>query len=297
MGRSSDVVTSSKGLVVSETLSSTKFPVFLAKSTVDASEYIIKAFTKDSSSISSYSREKQILSSLDHPNIIHYIPEYQIKVRIPDRSCIVMEYAPYGDFFNLIMDIHLKNEKLIRTYFHHLIEGLEHLHSKGIAHLDIKLENLLLGKDFLLKIADFDVAQNIEDNYVLSQGTINYRAPELRIGTCRNYEAADVYSAGVCLFALVSRAFPFLEEGDEITGKLNRYSEFLSKNERFWKKMETLTKTQGRFSPSLKELLNGMWAFNPDDRLTLKEIKKSRWYNGPVYQQNELEGALADLLK
>lgn len=60
-----------------------------------------------------------------------------------------MEYAPYGNFSKLMSKAKIYNdEKLTRTYFHQLVEGLEYLHSQDIAHLDLKFCNLLLGDDY-----------------------------------------------------------------------------------------------------------------------------------------------------
>jgi len=207
----------------------------------------------------------------------------------------MIEYAPYGDFFNLIIQKKLSNEKLVRTFFHHLVQGLECLHMQGIAHLDIKLENLLLGKDFQLKIADFDVAQKINDEQLLSEGTENYRAPEIQTGVCTDFKAADIYSAGVCLFTLISRAFPFLEQ--LINGNTRSYEIFLANKEKFWKEMEGLLNNTVIFSDSLKELLNGMFAQDPSTRFSLEQVKKSRWYNKPVYPNEELKKVVEELFK
>lgn len=283
-------------LVLKRTISTSKYPVLLASCPADSTDYVIKAYTKDSSSRSSYLREKQILSSVRHPNIINYVPDSRYRVKIPHRNCIMMEYAPHGDFFNLIINKHIKNEKIIRTYFHQLVEGLEHLHSNGIAHLDIKLENLLLGKDLLLKIADFDVSQALNDENLLSQGSENYRAPEVRDGTCKDYTSADVYSAGVCLFTLVSRAFPFVETSEGAEVQIQSYDEFSTRNDSYWKGIEKMFRKKVVFSESLKELLNGMWANDANERMSLDEIKRSRWYNESVYTQEELRVAVQEIL-
>mmetsp|Transcript_11359 Transcript_11359/g.9772 ORF Transcript_11359/g.9772 Transcript_11359/m.9772 type:complete len:100 (-) Transcript_11359:543-842(-) len=99
-----------------------------------------------------------------------------------------MEYAPYGDLFDCMekAQIH-RDEKLVRTYFHQLIEGLEYLHTNKIAHLDLKCENLLLTKDYKLKIADFDCSRMEGDSHVRTLGTLNYRAPEIKSGNCKAF--------------------------------------------------------------------------------------------------------------
>ncbi|RYZ75841.1 MAG: hypothetical protein EOP04_32805, partial [Proteobacteria bacterium] len=67
-------------------------------------------------------------------------------------------------------------------------------------HLDLKLENLLLGENFTLKIADFDLAYVKGDTRVCTRGTKFYRSPELMEQRCSNMEAADMYAAGIILF-------------------------------------------------------------------------------------------------
>mmetsp|Transcript_15068 Transcript_15068/g.12783 ORF Transcript_15068/g.12783 Transcript_15068/m.12783 type:complete len:89 (-) Transcript_15068:754-1020(-) len=72
------------------------------------------------------------------------------------------------------------DETLVRTYFHQLVNAVEHIHSKGYAHLDIKTENLLLGKDYALKVSDFDLCREAEIPLGFrGYGTKNFRAPEL----------------------------------------------------------------------------------------------------------------------
>mmetsp|Transcript_120076 Transcript_120076/g.169014 ORF Transcript_120076/g.169014 Transcript_120076/m.169014 type:complete len:120 (-) Transcript_120076:20-379(-) len=91
------------------------------------------------------------------------------------------------------------------------------MHSKGAYHLDLKLENLLIGENYNLKIADFDCSymQNKTEE-VLANGTIHYRAPEIKKGTCSDMEVADVYSAGIILFLLKSGRFlPFREQEEK----------------------------------------------------------------------------------
>lgn len=55
-------------------------------------------------------------------------------------------------------------EKIVRTYFHQLVDALEYLHKSGIAHLDLKPENIALGDKFMLKIMDFELSANLKTN-------------------------------------------------------------------------------------------------------------------------------------
>ncbi|KAK7754566.1 hypothetical protein SLS62_003348 [Diatrype stigma] len=102
--------------------------------------------------------EFSIAKSLHHPNIVETI-----------RLCTnhgrwnhVMEYCSEGDLFSLVSKKYLKEDgrDVDRLcLFKQLCQGINYLHSNGIAHRDIKLENLLITKDSKLKITDFGVSE------------------------------------------------------------------------------------------------------------------------------------------
>ncbi|GAB1311958.1 Serine/threonine-protein kinase hal4 (Fragment) [Madurella fahalii] len=126
--------------------------------------YAVKEFRGKSSSETKEEYEKKIKSeytlakSLHHPNIVDTI-----------RLCIdrgrwnhVMEYCEDGDLFTLVNKKYLKaedREKDRLCLFKQLVNGIHYLHSNGIAHRDIKLENLLITKECRLKITDFGVSE------------------------------------------------------------------------------------------------------------------------------------------
>mmetsp|Transcript_11694 Transcript_11694/g.10164 ORF Transcript_11694/g.10164 Transcript_11694/m.10164 type:complete len:87 (-) Transcript_11694:342-602(-) len=86
------------------------------------------------------------------------------------------------------------------------------MHGKGIAHLDVKLSNMLLGENFDLKIADFDSAYTRGDIVVLGKGSKNYRPPELKETISKDPWAVDIYSAGIVVFNLLTGSLPFTED-------------------------------------------------------------------------------------
>lgn len=276
-----------KDLNITKKLGHGKFEVFHAQDTATREEYAVKIFPKNDFSQFRFRREKEFLTSLDHPNIIKYHP---IADQDGESDLLIMDYAPNGDFFDLVTKGGLAHEVHMRTYFHQMIAGLEYLHSQGIAHLDLKLENLLMGKDFLLKIIDFDQSQSTSDKRLVSGGTNSYRAPEVRERTCSDMIAADVYSAGIILFAFKTWQFPFveIEQGGET--KMIYYDLFMDDNEEFWKmKAEKMGKQSDFFGEDFKKLLAGMLEKDPNRRMTIQEIKASEWYNKPVLSQEGLK--------
>lgn len=126
--------------------------------------YAVKEFRGKSSRETREEYEKKIKSeytlakSLQHPNIVETI-----------RLCTdhgrwnhVMEYCSEGDLFTLVNKKYLTKddrEKDRHCLFKQLIQGVNYLHSNGIAHRDIKLENLLITEDSKLKITDFGVSE------------------------------------------------------------------------------------------------------------------------------------------
>ena len=75
-----------------------------------------------------------------------------------------MEYCPYGQIFDFVAQAGWFSEKIALYYFKQLITGLIHLHENNYSHRDLKLENILIGDDFMLKIADFGFATSDNTN-------------------------------------------------------------------------------------------------------------------------------------
>ena len=122
--------------------------------------YAVKEFRKRSQSedVEEYDKkvksEYTIAKSLHHPNIVE-------SVRLCTHSgrwSIVMEYCSHGEIFTLVKRDYLSfDDKL--CLWKQLLRGVSYLHSHGIAHRDIKLENLLMTEQGHLKITDFGVSE------------------------------------------------------------------------------------------------------------------------------------------
>jgi len=274
-----------------------KFVVYQVYSSVHRSNFALKVFPKDSFGTTQYQKEK-LVASLAHPNIIKHIP---VTYNSPKFHTLLTEFASFGDFFELVTSGILNTEVLIRTYFHHIIQGLEHMHSQGVAHLDLKLENIVMGSDFTLKVIDFDQAQRITDAKMTSRGTIGFRGPEVLSGTCRNLVAADIYSAGIILYAFKAREYPFYEIDDGKIVQLKHYATFIVKNADFWKDRATQKNDKSYFSDEFIELVNGMLQYEPSKRFSIKQIKETKWYKGPILEgknlKTEMENRMNALMK
>ena len=176
-----------------------------------------------------------------------------------------MDFAPYGDFFDMVMTQQIPfTDKIARTYFHQLIDGLEYLHSQGVAHADVKLENLLVGEGFQLKIADFDNACINGQSYTTARGTAFYRAPELITNTCTNFYAADIYSAAIVLFLFKSGGVLPHSENKLFRG-MDLFEMMNQDDETFWEKhCEIQNKPFEYFEEEFKVLFKSMVRLNPE---------------------------------
>lgn len=144
-----------------------------------------------------------------HPSIVRLL---EVLERPSEAELILLlELAEGGTAFDLVAQGPLE-EPRARRLFGELLEGVAHLHQHGVAHRDLKLENLLLDRHGSLKIADFGLAAALVAGEPLSlgSGSPNYSAPELLAPElCYAGEPADVWACGVVLFAFLTGAFPF----------------------------------------------------------------------------------------
>jgi serine/threonine protein kinase len=93
-----------------------------------------------------------------------------------------------------------------------MVSGVDYIHTNNFGHLDLKVENLFLDENMLLRIGDFDFCSQ-DDSELHDLGTVDYRAPEV-IDTQGKFKRApaDVYSMGICLFVFISqRSTPYRE--------------------------------------------------------------------------------------
>lgn len=298
---SKDLHTSFSSLEVIGKLGTSKATVYLVRSPVHQKNFAMKLFPYESQNVSYPYLIESRFRYLSHPNIIGVVHTQDKKLSVHQEkkfysSFILMEVAPFGSFSRLSRVLKMNNDEMLaRTYFHQLIEGLEYLHSCGVAHLDLKLENLLMGEDLNLKISDFDSSYKKGDSMVLSRGTKNFRAPELLGQDCDDPQAADIYSAGIILFIIVTGSFPYKEEGSDVSVEL--FNHLVQENPEFWEIHNKLSNNKFNWSPNFKELFLAMVKKDTVERATIQDIKRSRWYSGEIYSPEALREKVLPVLK
>ena len=92
-----------------------------------------------------------------------------------------------------------------------ILYGLAHIHSRYVLHRDIKLDNLLLGSDWEVKICDFGVSKIITDSYCIKEqcGTPAYLAPEIIDERGYHGYTSDLWSLGIVLYSMMFASVPY----------------------------------------------------------------------------------------
>ncbi|KAM3269139.1 protein IMPAIRED IN BABA-INDUCED STERILITY 1 isoform X1 [Capsicum chacoense] len=201
-------------------------------------------------------REIMILRRLDHPNIIKL--EGLITSRLSCSMYLVFEYMEH-DISGLLSCPEVEfSESQIKCYMKQLLSGIEHCHSRGVMHRDIKGANLLVNNDGILKVADFGLANfcNLGRKHPLTSRVVTlwYRPPELLLGSTEYGASVDLWSVG-CVFGELLTGKPILQGRTEVEQLHKIFKLCGSPPDDYWKKSKlphaTLFKPQHPYESCL----------------------------------------------
>ncbi|XP_058851004.1 death-associated protein kinase 2-like isoform X1 [Acipenser ruthenus] len=212
-------------------------------------------------------REVNILQQIQHPNIITLHDVYENRT----DTVLILELVSGGELFDFLAQKESLSEEEATQFMKQILDGVNYLHSRKIAHFDLKPENImLLDKNVPLpriKLIDFGLAHKIEDGVEFKNifGTPEFVAPEIV-----NYEPlglpADMWSIGVITYILLSGASPFLgETKQETLGNISAMDyefdeEFFSRTSELAKNfIRQLLVKDTRKRLTIQEALNHPW--------------------------------------
>jgi [calcium/calmodulin-dependent protein kinase] kinase len=240
--------------------------VMLGLNTADNLLYAIKV-TNSNAAVAETAVRKEIavLKKLNHNNVLKLFEV--IDDQNSNELLLILEYASAGPIFTRYNRIPVK-EGVLHSYMRDIIQGLDYLHhAVGIAHMDLKPENLLKSSDGTVKIADFGVSfigNNAQKPHKRIVGTPAFIAPEMLGDVGYDPYIADIWSLGICIFHMATAQLPFI--GKTIF------------------QIIAMAKRQGlRFPPlpdlshHLRDLISIILEVDPLKRATVSEIMSHPW--------------------
>ncbi|PRP77441.1 serine/threonine protein kinase [Planoprotostelium fungivorum] len=200
---------------------------------------------------------------------------------------VAMEHIQGKDLYDLLSERNFTplSETLSRNIFKQITQSLFHMHNNGVAHKDIKLENIMVdvedryrsvlidfGLAFLFDPAIHSPSSEFCNDY---GGSMEYSPPEILARAPFSPEKSDVYSLGVTLYCLLIGSFPYPNMTDfkEVV-KLTKGK----------KKRNLKFPLRSMISEEARDILRGMLTDCPQNRLSVREILEHKWTVGPVKQ-------------
>ena len=234
-------------------------------------KYAVKIYEKsklnDGSKKKCVSREIEILKRINHNNIAKLYD-----VITTDKQILILQELVIGISLREYYNNEIRNQKgisehksnIFKKIFKQIFDAMNYLHKNNMAHRDIKLENILMTREYEIKIIDFGFGMYNPENKLQNFfcGTPNYMAPEIAFKRPYNGQKADLWSLGVLVYKLFCADFPFK-----------------GKNEKeLYKSIERGKFRVANYTPEYaKKIIVGMIVLNPNKRMSCESVLKSEW--------------------
>ncbi|ELP94538.1 serine/threonine protein kinase HT1, putative [Entamoeba invadens IP1] len=217
-----------------------------------------------------FENEVSMLDKFRSEYLVHFFGA----VFVPNKICMVTEFAKYGSIQDLMkhknsneIDLNLRVKFMLNG-----AEGILYLHENGILHRDIKPDNFLIfsldpNEKVNAKLTDFGSARNINmlmTNMTFTKGigTPKYMAPEV-LNKKKYKKSADVFSFGVTLYECFSWKMAY--QKDDVRFKFAwGIADFITSG----KRLENIT----NISKEMNDLISKCWVQEQEKRLTIQEV-------------------------
>mmetsp|Transcript_60134 Transcript_60134/g.196409 ORF Transcript_60134/g.196409 Transcript_60134/m.196409 type:complete len:637 (-) Transcript_60134:434-2344(-) len=225
--------------------------------------------------------EVEIALSMDHPHIARLTDLYEGK----DTLTLVMDKLDGGELFDRVVSQGHFSEEVAADSLRQILLAVRHLHRKGVAHRDIKLENFLFeSKDSnFIKLIDFGLAKFCGEGECMTDccGTVSYMAPEV---LRQKYTVqSDMWSVGVIAYVLLAGCMPFRNESEEQTIKDIRKANYSLEG-----------KEWSGVSPLALDFVRSLLELRPEVRLTAEQALQHPWLS-QLGEAADATGSLAGL--
>jgi len=201
-------------------------------------------------------REIAVTKLVEHPNIVRLLDVFETSKKL----YLILELVDGETLFDYVYAKGRLEEREAMFFFYQIIDALDYCHRHLICHRDLKPENFLLTKDRTLKICDFGLASVMAKDHLHTRcGTANYASPELLKGLGYDGKLADIWSAGVNLYVMVTGSLPFDDENPRRLLIKIRAGQFCMPN---------------FLTPEMMDLISSMMTVDPQERITIAGIKQ-----------------------
>lgn len=160
---------------------------------------IKQEYAEKKENIISFKNEYEVLSRLNHPNLIKALDFGRTK---QGSYYLVMEYFA-GLTLNDFVRQESSKEKIVDALLQ-VLRGVEFIHSRNIIYNDIKPENILVDENNQTKIIDFGLSDYESSSVDFAKGTLRYIAPEMINGKKKD-RRSDIFSIGVMFYEILTR--------------------------------------------------------------------------------------------
>lgn len=169
---------------------------------------VIKEINKQNWTKQQFDNECIIPLTMKYKHIVNIYDHFETETSF----YIVFEYCD-SDLYDLVQMNNL-SEKKIKNIFMQVLLGVKYLHDNGWCHGDIKLENILISNNNVVKLCDFGFAKRPnKSGLVLSDaGTPEYVPPDMIIYDYYYGYKGDIWSLGVLLYLLIFNEYPFSDD-------------------------------------------------------------------------------------
>ncbi len=263
---------------------------FLVTEKGNNKNYVAKVSKQDNDSMNNEINILKELKEYNNPYITNLIDSGEGEIirinREPKtRKYCILEYAPNGNIFDYIYCKHSGLGELhSKIIFQKIMKGISFIHEHNICHRDIKLDNILFDENFSPKICDFGFACENTENLNINLGTSGYKPPE--VGRSKPYDGCkvDIFCLGVSLIRLVIGTSAF----GKATRNDQKYHMIMQKKyKEYWEIVESQNNDL-KLSEEFKDLYIKMILYNPQLRLTAKEVLEHPWFK----EINEMDETL-----
>lgn len=267
--------------------------VYLAEDLITQERVALKKIrldTEDEGVPSTALREISLLKEVSkHPNVV----TLREVLHTPQKLYLVFDFVDQD--LKKYMDQHKLSPLEVKRFLWQLIRGIAHCHSRRILHRDLKPQNLLIGQDGSLIIADFGLARAVGipiRAYTHEVITLWYRAPEILLGSKVYSSPVDLWSIA-CIFAEMAMGEPLFRGDSEIDQIYRIFRTLGTPKNPIWAGVEQLPDYNPAFPhfPARNlsqvvhelpedglDLLGQMLKYEPGSRITAKDALRHRYF-------------------